>query len=118
MLFGGVWLAYSTRNAPAEVNESRTVGVSIYTVAIISIICIPMIIFLTSLPTATMLIQAIAVWLIITATLLLLFVPKLIAPEPLVDGVPVSVAKKEREHSRKENTSEDHNTISMSTYGR
>jgi uncharacterized membrane protein len=81
LLIPGVGLAYLTRNVPQEVNESRTVGVSIYTITLILIITIPVLVFLSNFPTAGLLIQALATWLVLTSTLLLLFIPKLLPTE-------------------------------------
>ena len=77
MLIPGVILAYLTRNVPKSVNESKTIGVSIYTITLILVITIPLLIFLSSFPTAGVVIQAVATWLILTSTLLLLFLPKI-----------------------------------------
>ena len=88
-----------TRNAPSEVNESRTIGVSIYTVALTSVIAIPIIVTLSDLPVPILAVQAVAVWITVTSTLCILFVPKLFASEPTVMGVPVSTARKEQEMS-------------------
>lgn len=91
MLVPGVFLAYLTRNVPQEVNESKTVGVSIYTITLILIITIPLMVFLSSFPTAVLLIQALATWLIITSTLLLLFIPKLLPEKKKEDPIDLEI---------------------------
>ena len=77
ILLGGVFLAYQTRRAPRELNESRTIGVSIYTVTLIGIIALPLILFLRDAADAELAIKTFGIWLMITSSLLVLFVPKL-----------------------------------------
>jgi hypothetical protein len=77
LLFGGVYLTWRVRSVPKEFNESKTIGVAVYTVAIVAVIAIPIIVTLGNIPTAVFLIKSLAVWLCVTASLLILFVPKL-----------------------------------------
>lgn len=101
LLFGGVYLTWRVRNVPKEFNESKTIGVAVYTVAIVAVIAIPIIVTLGNLPTAVFLIKALAVWLSVTASLLILFVPKLWAPTVLVGGqTPSEAMKSARERTK------------------
>ena len=54
-------MAYQIRNAPEELNESKTIGVSIYTVAIIGITAVPLTAALSSISAASLAIRVIKI---------------------------------------------------------
>jgi len=74
----GAFLAFSTRtiNIPA-MNDSREIGLAIYTVAIITGICFPLQGFLISQPNVHYILTGMAIWLSTTSIIIVLFGPKM-----------------------------------------
>lgn len=76
VLLFGVFLAFVTRNVPDEYSESRLVGISVYNLAFLSIVVIPVFLVLRDIsPVAAWIIRTIATLYGFTATLWLQFIP-------------------------------------------
>eukprot|EP00743_Colponemidia_sp_Colp-15_P006348 GILK01006832.1.p1 GENE.GILK01006832.1~~GILK01006832.1.p1 ORF type:complete len:1102 (-),score=139.57 GILK01006832.1:209-3514(-) len=76
LLAWGVYLAYHTRNATAEFNESKLIAVCIYNVAICCAAFIPVIFIVGNNPDASYPIIATAINLALYATTIVMFAPK------------------------------------------
>jgi len=72
----GVFLAFKTRDVVDSLNESKPITLSLYNLTFVMLIAIPLGFILRDYPTAVMVIEVVAILLSFTATVGLLFLPK------------------------------------------
>ncbi|EFA83094.1 G-protein-coupled receptor family 3 protein 5 [Heterostelium album PN500] len=72
----GVFLAYKTRDVVDSLNESKPISMALYNMVFVMLVAIPIGFLLTDYPTAVIVIEVVAILLAFTATVGLLFLPK------------------------------------------
>ncbi|EGG22405.1 G-protein-coupled receptor family 3 protein 5 [Cavenderia fasciculata] len=72
----GVFLAFKTRNVVDSLNESKPITMSLYNLTFVMLISVPLGFILNDYPTAVLVIEVVAILLSFTATVCLLFLPR------------------------------------------
>jgi len=86
LLFLGIFVAYFSRNMESRFNESKTIGLCIYNIVILSAIIIPVAIVNQKQPTISFVVKSIGVICISLGCIILFFGNKLLIVTNLVSG--------------------------------
>ncbi|CEO97693.1 hypothetical protein PBRA_005807 [Plasmodiophora brassicae] len=79
ILIMGSWISLQTSSVEIEaLNDSKQIGLCIYSSSLIAILTIPLISFINAQPSITLLATTLAVFILLSSTLAILFIPKLI----------------------------------------
>ena len=78
MLVWGVILCVQIRGAPGPFNESRFIGIAIYTTALIASLCIPLLMYFIDDPSTVYLLTSLSLIVIGGVIVISLFIPKLL----------------------------------------
>ena len=80
LLLFGAFLAWETRNVSySELNDSRNIAISVYTILISSLVGIPVLIYVKEYPDFTFCIASFFVFISMSVTIALIFLPKVSA---------------------------------------
>lgn len=78
ILLAGVYLAWATRNVATLFNESKLISLSLWTIALLCVIAVPLQYLIKDQPDIVYTIRAFAIEIVILSVVLILFAPKFI----------------------------------------